>query len=147
MIQNRARTRLCDVYSCLESRSERKTMIYFYRTNMWMYQIIIMSSSLYLCANMFFQSHVLLCKVGTFEFCRFEVCAVGLILFIWDKIEMTFWKLVFYIFSLLGYECACTKLRMESWIQNKDGIHARTRSRLARCDFEKWTVIEMFKYC
>lgn len=53
---------------------------------------------------MFFQSHVLLFKVGTFEFCRFEVCAAKLILFIWDKIEMTFWKLVFYIFSLLGYE-------------------------------------------
>lgn len=53
---------------------------------------------------MFFQSHVLLFKVGTSEFCRFEVCAAKLILFIWDKIEMTFWKLVFYIFSLLGYE-------------------------------------------
>lgn len=39
-------------------------------------------SSLYLCANMFFQSHVLLFKVGTFEFCRFEVCAAKLILFI-----------------------------------------------------------------
>ena len=44
------------------------------------------------------------------------ICAAKLILFIWDKIEITFWKLVFYIFSLLGYECACTKLRtrMES---------------------------------
>lgn len=31
--------------------------------------------------------------------------------------------------------------------QNKDEIHARTRSRLARRDFEEWTVIEMFKYC
>lgn len=48
--------------------------------------------------------------------------------------------------SLLYFLAVRLWMRMHK-TQNKDGIHARTRSRLARRDFEKWTVIEMFKYC